>query len=93
MAGTIPVDGNMTAQALGDALTRHEQTMFEQVTGLTIDTTQARNLVTTVSTDASLGVLSVCAAGGESPGTKVLSTTVYISGTQTEVDLYRLPLS
>jgi hypothetical protein len=91
MAGTIPVPGNLTMGNLAADLTRREQLAFEQVTALSIDPTQVRNLVTTVSQPQQLGALSICAAGAASQGTKVLSTTVYISGTKTNIDLYRLP--
>lgn len=92
MAGTVPVAGNLTMENLAATLTRNEQLAFEQVTALTIDPTQVRNLVTTVSQPQQLGALSICAAGAAIQGTKVLSTTVYISGAKTNIDLYRLPL-
>lgn len=91
MAGTTPVPGDLTMVDLAAALTRREQLAFEQVTALTIDSTQVRNLVTTVSQTKQLGALTICAAGASSQGTKVLSTTAYISGTKTAIDLYRLP--
>ena len=93
MAGTVPVSGKLTMEHLAATLTRREQTAFEQVTALAIDPAQARNLVTTISQDQQLGALSICAKGAPSQGTKVLSTTVYISGQKTDVDLYRLPLT
>ena len=91
MAGTVPVSGDLTMDNLAATLTRREQSAFEQVTALSIDPAQTRNLVTTVSQPQQLGALSICAAGAASQGTKILSTTVYISGTKTNVDLYRLP--
>ena len=90
MAGTAPVSGDLTNQQLAATLTRREQLAFERVTALTIDTTQARNLVTTVSEPQQLGAISIVAAGTPSQGTKVLSTTAYISGSKTNIDLYRL---
>ena len=90
MAGTVPLSGDLTMENLAATLTRREQDAFEQVTALSIDSTQARNLVTTVSQSRQLGALSICAAGAASQGTKILSTTVYISGAKTGVDLYRL---
>jgi hypothetical protein len=90
MAGTVPVSGDLTMDNLAATLTRREQTAFEQVTALSIDSTQARNLVTTVNQPQQLGALSICAAGAASQGTKILSTTVYISGAKTNIDLYRL---
>jgi hypothetical protein len=90
MAGTVPVSGDLTMENLAATLTKHEQLALEQVTALSIDSTQVRNLVTTVSQPKQLGALSICAAGAASPGTKILSTTVYISGAKTNIDLYRL---
>jgi hypothetical protein len=89
LAGTVPVSGDLTMENLAATLTRREQLAFEQVTTLSIDPTQARNLVTTVSQSQQLGALSICAAGATNQGTKVLSTTAYISGAQTNIDLYR----
>lgn len=91
MAGTVPVRGDLTMEGLSATLTRREQDAFEEVTALTFDATQARNLVTTVSQNKQLGALSICATGGTSQGIKVLSTTAYISGAKTKIDLYRLP--
>ena len=93
MAGTIPVSGNLTMDNLAATLTRREQMAFEQVTALAIDPSKTRNLVTTVTQDQQLGALSICAKDAASQGTKVLSTTVYVSGKKTDVDLYRLPLT
>ena len=93
MAGTIPVAGNMSMDNLAATLTRKEQD-FEQLTGLSIDPAvgASRNLATFIAQDNQLGALSICASGAASQGTKVLSTTVYISGAQTKVDVYRLSL-
>lgn len=90
MAGTVPVSGDLSMADLAATLTRREQLSFEQVTALSIDSTQARNLVTTVGQDQMLGTLQICASGASNKGTKVLSTTAYISGKQTRIDLYRL---
>lgn len=91
VAGTAPVSGDLTMAELAATLTRREQLAFEQVTALTFDPAQARNLATTVAQVQQLGALSVCVAGAANNGTKVLSTTVYVSGTKTAIDLYRLP--
>jgi hypothetical protein len=91
MIGTTPAPGNLTMKDLAAELTRREQLSFEQVTVLMIDPTQVRNLVTTVSQTQQLGALSICAAGDPSLGTKILSTTAYVSGTKAQIDLYRLP--
>jgi hypothetical protein len=89
MAGTVPVSGDLTMDNLAATLTRREQSAFEQVTALSIDSPQTRNLVTTVSQPQQLGALSICAAGAANQGTKILSTTAYISGAKTNIDLYR----
>ncbi len=93
MAGTIPADGNMTMDTLAASLTCEEQLGFEQLTALTADTTATRNLATFVNQEKRLGGLAVVARGAASPGTKILSTTVYVSGAKTAVDVYRLPLT
>jgi len=89
MAGTVPVSGSLSMEDLAATLTKNEQLGFEQVTALSIDSAQARNLVTTISQAQQLGALSICAAGSVSTGTKILSTIVYISGIKTNIDLYR----
>jgi hypothetical protein len=93
MVGTIPVPGNLSMEDLADILTRNEQD-FTQLTALTIDTAAGStgNLATFVAQDNQLGILTICASGASSSGTKILSATVYISGTQTKIDVYRLAL-
>lgn len=91
MAGTYPVDGSLTVEILASTLTSKEQLEFMQLTVLTVDSAQARNLATFINQNDQLGELAVVAKGAASQGTKVLSTTVYIGGTKTEVDVYRLP--
>ena len=91
MPGIVPVSGDLSMEDLAATLTKTEQLDCERVTGLAIDTTQARNLATTVNDDQQLSDLAICAAGASSAGTKLLSTTAYIGGKQTEIDLYRLP--
>jgi hypothetical protein len=93
MAGTIPVDGNFTMDNLAASLTSEEKLGFEQLTALTADPAATRNLATFINQDKTLGALAVVASGTASQGTKVLSTTIYISGTMTAVDVYRLPLT
>ncbi len=92
MAGTIPVAGNLSIEDMAATLTSHEQLAFEQVTGLMVDPTRPRNLVTTVAQMHQLGPLDLCPSGQPSHGTRILSTTVYILGERTAVDLFRLPL-
>lgn len=89
MAGTTPVAANLSMDDLAATLTTKEQLDLERVTGLTADTTQARNLVATVNDDTDLGPLAICASGAASSGTKLLSTTAYILGSKQAVDLYR----
>ncbi|MGB7548968.1 MAG: hypothetical protein WBM14_14570 [Terracidiphilus sp.] len=92
-SSTIPADGSMTMENLAASLTSEEQLGFEQLTALTADTTATRNLATFVNQEKRLGGLAVVARGATSQGTKILSTTVYVSGTKTAVDVYRLPLT
>jgi hypothetical protein len=92
MAGTVPVAGNLTMVNLAATLTSNEQLNFEQLTGLAVDPAAARNLATFISQPAQLGGLAICASGASQTGTKVISTTAYVSGTQTKIDVYRLPL-
>jgi hypothetical protein len=94
MVGTIPVKGDMSMNDLAAALTRKEQD-FAQLTGLSIDPNPGanRNLATFVSQENQLGALAICGGGELSQGIKVLSTTAYINGAQTKIDVYRLPLS
>jgi len=91
MVGTIPAPGNLTMDGLAAALTRNEQD-FSQLTTLTVDPAAGAkgNLATFIAQDNQLGSLSICASGAASQGTKILSTTAYISGAQTKIDVYRL---
>ena len=90
MAGTVPVSGSLTLQALADLLNRHEQLGMEQVTNLGIDSTQPRNLLTTIDQPAELTPLVLCGQGNQQDGMKILSATVYVQGKKMDVDLYRL---
>lgn len=75
-------------------LSRNEDT-GTQLTALGIDSNPAiqKNSATFIKNDDLLGPLSIVAGGAASPGgTLVLSTTAYISGTQTKIDVYRLPV-
>jgi len=92
MAGTIPVAGNLTMENLAGTLTSEEQLGFEQLTVLVADKSASRNLATFINQPAKLGALAICASGTPSAGTKVLSASIYVSGAQTQVDVYRLPL-
>jgi hypothetical protein len=80
-------------EVLAATLTRNEQD-FAQLTALTVDPAASahRNLATFIAQDDQLGELAICASGTASSGTKVLSTTAYVSGKQTTIDVYRLPL-
>jgi len=92
MLGTVPVGGNYSMSDLADLLTAQEQLDQSQVTALTVDTAVGSkgNLVTFISQPNQLGCLAICASEATSSGTKVLSTTAYISGAQTKIDVYRL---
>jgi hypothetical protein len=93
MVGTIPADGNSTMDNLAASLTNEEALGLEQLTALTVDPATVGNLATFDKQKQRLGMLAIVASGASSPGTKILSTTVYISGTKTAVDVYRLPLT
>jgi hypothetical protein len=93
MAGTIPADGNLTMDTLAASLTNEEQLGFEQLTALTVDASAAGNLATFINQSTQLGALSICASGAASAGAKILSTIAYVSGKQTKIDVYRLPLA
>ena len=92
MVVTFPVAGNLSTQDLAATLTSAEQLNFEQLTALTFDTTQARNLATFISQSNQLGKLAIVAKGAASQGTKILSTTVYISSAKMGINVYRLPV-
>jgi hypothetical protein len=93
MVGITPVSGDLSMEDLAATLTSDEQMGFQEVTGLAIDPAAPRNLVTTISQPNAPGPLAIVARGADSAGTKFLSPTVYISGTKTDVDVYRLPLA
>lgn len=88
MAGTVTAPGSLTMQDLSNWLNRLESS-FQQVTVLDADPTEVRNLVTSVSVDAQIGVLSVVPRGAPGVGTKIMSPTIYVSGAKTPVDVYR----
>jgi len=94
MVGIIPVSGKLSMDDLAATLSRNEQD-FTQLTGLEIDNKSSvqQNLATFMAQDDQLGLLSICASGAASAGTKILSTTAYVSGKQTKIDVYRLPLA
>lgn len=91
MVGTSPVSGDLSMDDLAATLTVEEQGQFEQLTALAVDPTTARNLATFIAQPAQLGELAICASGAASDGTKLFSTTAYISGAQTQIDVYRRP--
>ena len=79
---------------LAATLTRNEQD-FTQLTALTIDPAAGAkgNLATFVAQDNQLGALAIVASGATSQGTKLLSTTVFVSNVKTAIDVYRLSLT
>ena len=92
MAGTIPVAGDLTTEGLAATLTSEEQLGFEQLTGIQVDSGKARNLATFIDQPNQLGPVAICVCGAACQGTKILSTTAYISGAPTKIDVYRLQL-
>lgn len=91
MAGTVPVAGDLPMDTLAATLASAEQLRFEQLTGLAVDPAKTRNHATFIDQQNQLGSLAICASGAASAGTKLLSTTAYVSGKQTKIDVYRLP--
>jgi hypothetical protein len=93
MLGTIPEPGDLSMSDLAARLTNKEQLDLVRLTALNVDPAAAstRNLATFVDEQNQLGALSICAKGGASSGTKILSTTAFVSNTKTEIDVYRLP--
>lgn len=91
MPGTYPVSGTLSMDDLAGTLSSEEQLRLEQLTALTTDSGQARNLATFIAQPSvTLGLLSICTKGASSPGTKILSTNAYVSGAKTDIDVYRL---
>lgn len=92
MLGTVPIAGTYSMGDLANILTGQEQLDRSQVTGLTVDSAAGStgNLVTFKANPVQLGSLAIVASGAPSPGTKILSTTININGTATQVDVYRL---
>ncbi len=89
--GTVPQPGDLSMGDLADRLTQKEQDNFTQLTGLTMDSTAGvqRNLATFIAQDNQLGQLAIVARDTASVGTKLFSTTAYILGAPTAVDVYR----
>ncbi len=92
MVGTVPEPGNLSMSDLASLLTTKEQLNFTQLTALTADAAAGatRNLATFIAQANQLGALTICAKGAASLGTKLFSTTAFISGTKTDIDVYRL---
>ncbi len=93
MTGTVPVSGQLSLQQLADTLTKYEQYDFQRVTGLVADHAGSRNLVTLTPEPQRLGRIAVASTGSTGSGVKFLSAIVYVSGVETHVDLYRLPIA
>jgi hypothetical protein len=95
MVGTIPAPGNLSMSELAGYMTEKEQLNLAQLTALAVDPAadKKRNLATYIDQPDQLGALTVVASGAASAGTKLLSTTAYVSSTQAKIDIYRLPLA
>ncbi len=89
--GIVPQPGDLSMGDLADRLTQKEQDNFTQLTALSADPTAGvlRNLATFILTDKQSGQLAIVARDAASAGTKLFSTTAYILGAQTQVDVYR----
>lgn len=94
MPGTYTVAGDLSMNVLASTISTSEQLRQDRLVALKPDPTQARNLAEFVAeTTVTLGLLSICAAGAVSAGSKLFSASAYVNGTVTNVDVYRLPLS
>jgi hypothetical protein len=94
MVGTFAVAGNLSMSNLAATLTRNEAD-FTRLTALEVDTRpgSSQNMATFENEDDQLGQLGIVARGAASPGTKILSPTVFINNTKTDIDVYRLALA
>ena len=90
---TAYISGKLTMDALAASLTAQEQLNFQQVTGLKTDSPSLlRNLVVTVDQQNQLGAIKIGPTGVKIAGVKLFSTTAFVSGKTTSIDVYRLPL-
>lgn len=92
MIGTLPVPANLSMTDLASLLTIKEQLTFVQLVALSADPGRELNLATYIDQPEQLGALAIVSMGVSSPGTKILSTTVYIMNAKAAIDVYRLPL-
>jgi len=92
--GQVPVPGNLSLSDLANELSYQEAVNFTQLTALTADpTTVSRNLATYKNRTTPITNLAIVPTDTGSPGTAITAnTTIYVSGTKTAVDVYRLPL-
>lgn len=91
--GALPVDGNLTSDVLAATLMAKEALDFVRLTALTADAVNTQNLATFTSEPQQLGALTIVDHGAAAEGNCILTVTVFISGAQKQVDVYRLPLS
>jgi hypothetical protein len=98
MVGDFPAPGNMSMSGLAAYLTDKEQLNLAQVTKLVVDPAAEKksNIATYIAQPDQLGAVLICASGAKpdqtTDTTPPLSTTAYISGIKTAIDIYRLPL-
>jgi hypothetical protein len=93
MTGTVPIAGDLDLATLSATITQHEQWSNVQLTGLVANNASTNNLATFNARTTPLGAAAVVLTGTGSPGTAVITnTTIYVSGAQTAVDVYHLPL-
>jgi hypothetical protein len=92
--GQVPAPGNLSLSDLANELSFQEQVNFTQLTALTFDPTNtSQNLATYKVRTAPITNLAIVSTGTNSPGTGITTNaTIYVSGTKTAVDVYRLPL-
>ncbi len=92
--GQVPAPGNLTSSDLANELSFQEQSDFTRLTGLVADSNNVgQNLANFTQRTVPITYLAIVPTGTPSTGTAfITNTTVYISGTLTSVDVYRLPI-
>lgn len=91
--GQVPAPGNFSLSELANELSFQEQVNYTQLTALVFDPTGIQNLATYIARTVPITNLAIVPTGTSSIGTAISSnTTIYVSGSKTAVDVYRLPL-
>jgi hypothetical protein len=94
MPGTYPLDSNFTITQLADTITEFEGWDRSALTVLAADESASKTMATYTARTQEIGGIAVVSTGADSAGTLLLKNkSVYIQGTLTAVDIYRLPNS